>query len=260
MDQKLPKYDNPPVIETVIGVEFEPIHSWQIPHFGLFWSLIRSEYQECSVQPPLPDQVEKFGNERNVLTINLNPHPNARCWFFDKNSNWLLQIQNNRFLSNWKRNKSSYPNYQGFYDRFEGEWNKFNNFLANENLGKPKLLQCEVSYINHIEVFTDFNNLTEIFPVWAGYKKESFLPNPEAVAINTVYIIPENRGRLYIAMQPVVRHSDIKTVIQLSVTAKLKIASNQEMKEVISVAHEWVVKGFTDFTSDKIHESWQRKQ
>lgn len=260
MNQKLPKYNNPPVIETVVGVEFEPIHSWQIPHFGLFWNRIRSNYQRFSVQPPLPEQVEKFGNERNTLTISLNPHPNARCWFFDKNGNWLLQLQNNRFLSNWKRIGSSYPDYKGFYERFEKEWNRYKEFLTAEKLEQPKLLQCEVSYINHIEVDINFDDLGEIFPVWAGFEKDGFLPMPEAIAINTVYIIPENQGRLYIAMQPVVRNSDIKTVIQLSVNAKVKIASNQEMKEAIDLAHNWVVSGFTDFTSDKMHKFWQKKQ
>ena len=260
MNEILPKYDNPPVIETVLGVEFEPLHSWQIPHFGLFWNRIRRNYQGCSVQPPLPEQVEKFGNERNTLTINLSPHPNARCWFFDESNSWLLQIQNNRFLSNWKKSGLSYPNYKRFHARFDREWSKFKEFLSVEKIGVPKLLQCEITYINHIEVDVNFDNLEEIFPVWRRLDEKGFLPQPEAVAINTVYIIPENQGRLYIAMEPVIRHSDIKAVIQLSVTAKVKIASNQELNQAIDLAHKWVVSGFTDFTSDKMQEFWMRKQ
>jgi uncharacterized protein (TIGR04255 family) len=258
MKEKLPKFDNPPVIETVLGVDFEPLHSWQIPHFGLFWNGVRSNYQHCAVQPPLPEQIEKFGEERKSITVNLNPHPNARCWFFDNNNNWLLQVQNNRFLSNWKQSKSEYPDFKGFYERFEREWSRFSEFLRAENIASPKLLQCEVSYINHIEI--DIGELGEIFPVWAELKGEGFLPQPEAVAINSVYVIPENIGRLYIEMQPVVRHSDVKTILQLSVTAKVKITSNEKLKEAIYIAHKWVVQGFTDFTSAKSHKIWQRKQ
>lgn len=262
MTKGLPKYNNPPVIETVLGVEFKPISAWQIPHFGLFWNRIRSNYQRCSVQPPLPEQVEKFGDEKNTLTINFNPTPEARCWFFDDKSNWLLQIQNNRFLSNWKKTTSSYPDYKGFNERFEREWGRFNEFLTSEKLEQPQVLQCEVSYINHIEVNINFDDLSGIFPLWGTDKKEGFLPEPEAVAFNTAYVIPENRGRLYIAMQPVIRHTDFKAVIQLAVTAKVKIASdnNSGMIEALKLAHEWVVNGFTDFTSAKMHEVWQRKQ
>ncbi|MGI8640407.1 MAG: TIGR04255 family protein [Pyrinomonadaceae bacterium] len=262
MTKGLPKFNNPPVIETVLGVEFKPLQSWQIPHFGLFWNRIRSNYQRFAVQPPLPGQVEKFGNEQNTLTISLNKSPEARCWFFDDNGNWLLQIQNNRFISNWKRASPSYPNYKGFNERFEREWNRFNEFLNTEKLGQLHLLQCEVSYINHIEVNINFDDLGDIFPIWGEINKEGFLPKPEAVGFNTAYVIPENRGRLYVAMQPVVRHSDFKAVIQLAITAKVKIASdnNNGMIEALKLAHEWVVCGFTDFTSDKMHEVWQRKQ
>ncbi len=260
MSQNLPKYDNPPVIETVLGVEFEPLYLWQIPHFGLFWNEVREDYQNFSVQSPLPQQVERFGEERNTFVINLTPQPQPRCWFFDSTNSWLLQIQNSRFISNWKQNHSSYPTYGGFYERLAKEWGKFNDFLSSENLGKPKLLQCEVSYINHIEIEDNFDNLGEIFPAWAGLKEDSFLPKPEAIVINTVYVIPENSGRLYIEMQPVIRQTDLKAALQLSVTAKVKTASNEELKESLDLAHKWVIKSFTDFTSDKIHKVWQRKQ
>lgn len=259
MTQKLPKFKNPPVIETVLGVEFKPLLGWQLPHFGLYWNRIRSNYQQFSVQPPLPETVEKFGPERNTITISLSPQSSARCWFFDKNNTWLLQIQNSRFLSNWKKSGTSYPRYKAFYERFDREWKRFNEFLESEHLGEPELLQTEVSYINHLEVDTSFDKLSKIFPVWAGFKKKKeFLPSLEAVTFNTIFVIPENRGRLYITMQPVVRHADIKSVLQLSVTAKVRIASNREWGTAIALAHEWVVRGFTDFTSEEMHRIWER--
>ncbi len=263
MVQNLPKFDNPPVIETVYGIEFEPLQDWQVPHFGLYWTRIRHKYQNCSVQPPLPEQIEKFGEERNQITINIPflSAPSVRCWFFDKEENWLLQIQNNRFLSNWHRRQSSYPRYKGFFDRFEKEWDRFNEFLTAERLGEPKSPQCEVSYINHIEADITFDNLGEIFPVWNGFKQNTFLPSPEVLRINTAFVIPENRGRLHISMEPVFRHSDAKVVLQLSVTAKVRPASNGKASivEAINLAHEWVVSGFDDFSSAHMHEVWQRR-
>ena len=260
MNENSAKYKNPPVIETVIGVEFKPLLEWQIPYFGLYWNRIRHKYQGCSVQPPLPSEIEGFGREPQTVTINLGSHPDVRCWFFDEKQNWLLQVQNSRFISNWKRKTLEYPAYDGFCGRFNDQWNKFKDFLAEENLGAPELLQCEISYVNHIGVENDFRNLKEIFPSWKGFEEESALSKPEAIAIHTVYVIPNNIGRLYVAVQPVVRHADLKTVVQLALTAKVKIASKQgyDLKKALEIAHENVVSGFTNFTSGKMHELWQR--
>jgi uncharacterized protein (TIGR04255 family) len=263
MAQTLPKFDNPPVVETVYGVEFEPLESWQVPHFGLYWSRIQHKYQKCAVQPPLADRLEKFDGEPQEVKINISllAAPSVRCWFFDNEENWLLQVQNNRFISNWRRKPTSYPHYKGFIERFETEWDRFRDFAEKQNIGEPKLLQCEVTYINHIEVDIKFDNLGEIFPVWNGFRDNSFLPAPEGLSINTVFLIPENRGRLYINMQPVFRHSDAKVVLQLSVSAKVRLASNSKtgMNEALKLGHDWVVCGFADFTSAKIHETWQRR-
>ena len=260
MTESLAKYKNSPVIETVLGVEFKPIIGWQIPHFGLYWNRIRHKYQNCSVQPPLPEQVERFSKEPATITINLPAHNDVRCWFFDENQNWLLQVQNNRFISNWKRKTPAYPAYEGFCDRFDDQWDRFRDFLSKEGLGTPEILQCEISYVNHIELERDFEGLDQIFPVWRGFPEGNMLSKPEAIAFNTVYIIPENIGRLYIAMQPVVRHADLKTVIQLAVTAKVKVASKEgyDLKRALKIAHEHVVNGFTNFTSFKMHELWER--
>lgn len=58
MSSVTPKFLAPPLIETVLGVEFEPLSSWDIPHYGLFWQSIRQEYQNCIAKPPLISQLE----------------------------------------------------------------------------------------------------------------------------------------------------------------------------------------------------------
>lgn len=263
MTNSLPKFDRPPVVETVIGVEFDPLTRWQITHFGLFWNKVRSRYDHSTVQPPLPQQIETFESKANVLTINLTPQPEVRCWFVEGTNQWLLQLQNNRFLSNWKKNLgvSEYPNYEGFKDRFKSEWKEFLEFVSDEKIGEPKVLQVEVSYINHIEVSFGFDRLSEIFPVWRGLDgTQQFLETPEAVAFTSAFVIPENRGRLHIQMQPVFRHADIRSVLQLSITAKIRIDESNDFETCVDKAHEWVVRSFVDITSGQLHEAWNRTQ
>ncbi len=69
----------------------------------------------------------------------------------------------------------------------------FNNFLEEEKIGQPPILQCEITYVNHIETEPQLSNLHEIFPSLEPVKKVSdFLSQPEAIVTNFVYVIPEN--------------------------------------------------------------------
>lgn len=38
----LPKYANPPVVETVLGVQFPELRGFKSVHFGLYWEADRS--------------------------------------------------------------------------------------------------------------------------------------------------------------------------------------------------------------------------
>jgi uncharacterized protein (TIGR04255 family) len=46
-------FDNPPIAEKVMGVEFTPLETWFAPHFGLFWHEIRKDYPNFEMKPPI---------------------------------------------------------------------------------------------------------------------------------------------------------------------------------------------------------------
>jgi hypothetical protein len=52
----LPDFGAPPVVETALGVEFAPLRKWSVPHFGVFWNEIKSDYPRFEVQPALASQ------------------------------------------------------------------------------------------------------------------------------------------------------------------------------------------------------------
>jgi uncharacterized protein (TIGR04255 family) len=156
MLRTLPHFDDPPVVETVLGVEFVPLEKWHIPHFGLFWHDIRGEYPRFEVQPPLASPIEKFGQEAGPpqrLALEMLTHPPVRCWFIDRSEKRLLQVQNDRFIHNWRKAGSveTYPHYENIRPLFEREWERFCLFLKSHDLGTPEVRQCEVTYVNHID-------------------------------------------------------------------------------------------------------------
>jgi uncharacterized protein (TIGR04255 family) len=263
MMDELPKFNLPPLIETALGVDFEPISGFAAPHFGLFWQVVRGEYPHSTVQPPLDSSIENFTSQREALTLTFSQIPEIRCWFYNKaEPEWLLQLQRTRFISNWRTQQNSiYPHYEITTQRFWKAWENFNEFLTVENLKPPKVLQCEVTYINHIDPLGQLTDIGAIFPSLAGIQAGKFLPQPEGLVLNLVYVIPENQGRLYLNAQPVLRHFDMRFVWQLMVTAKvLPVSSSQEaIDQAFALGRTWAVKGFADFTSESMQQKWERR-
>jgi uncharacterized protein (TIGR04255 family) len=266
----LPKFNKPPLIEMVVGVEFADLSGLIIPHFGLFWAQIQNKYPLCAVKEPALSRLEIFeGQAKQEIKLNfpiLGPPP-VRCWYMNTQQTWLLQLQQDRFIQNWRKTASdpTYLHYSHALSRFEKEFQRFQEFIKKQNIGALDIRQCEISYVNHIELGGEAGaplEPAEIFPYLSAEKPGGFLPNPEGITLNTSYVIPENRGRLYINVQTVIRHSDAKEILQTTVTSKV-IPLSQDHSEILNaldLGHEWAVRGFTEFTSDKMHRLWERIQ
>jgi uncharacterized protein (TIGR04255 family) len=124
--------------------------------------------------------------------------------------------------------------------------------------------QCEVTYVNHIHLgqgWKSYGELKNVIACWSGEISGSFLPEPESVNIGTRYVLPDGKGRLHVLMQPAIRRTDAKEILQLNLTARGKpdSSASQHLLEWMDLGHEWIVKGFTDFTSKTMHELWGRQ-
>lgn len=57
----LPSYANPPVVETVLGVQFERLSGFKNGHLGAYWkSLPTGQWATVDDAPPLEPQFERF--------------------------------------------------------------------------------------------------------------------------------------------------------------------------------------------------------
>jgi uncharacterized protein (TIGR04255 family) len=270
MTSALPSFNKPPVIETVLGIEFAPIEGWGIPTFGLYWSQIRKEYPTYEVQPPLASSVEKFDApaEPMLPSVQLLTASESRCWFASTDDSSLIQIQHDRFLLNWRKGEADrpYPRYEDFVKpAFKKEWLRFTEFLTQQSFRSPDVVQCEVSYINHIpkgQGWHAADDWKEVFTRSGVTRPPAFLPSPESFRLNANYVMPANRGRLRIAANPAIRLSDQQEVIVLTLTARGRPASSTvaDVIKWIDMGHEWVVRGFADFTSEKMHKIWERQR
>lgn len=242
---------HPPVIEAVLGIQFLPLATWSIPHFGLFWQRVRSTYPRFQVQGPIlaPESVAAgtlFG---------------ARLWFIDESDQRVLQVQNDRIVINWRRRgESSYPRYRVMRSEMESLWPRFLQFLEEEDIGSPQVVRCEYTYFNHIDIPTLVSGddpFDELFPFWRGGPATFLIEGGNQTFSNTV-VMPATSSVITVTLQPAVSVELNKQVMQLSfsATTTLKSADVASVLEAADTSHALDVRAFKEFTSDKLRSKW----
>ena len=266
-NRTLPEFELPPVIETVLSVQFQPLVKFTVPHFGLYWAKIRDQYPHVRATPPLSHAMEVFGGQRKKpgIGIRVVEGDEARCWFIDSTQTHLIQVQRDRFILNWRKVAGTeiYPRYLTFKPKFVDEWKRFRAFVADQALGVPEVNQCEVTYVNHFEFGNEWKSpadLPRVLSCWKGISPGSLLAEPELVQFTSRYILPEQKGRLHVTLQPAFRARDAKEVLQLNLTARGKPDSTEldDILKFFDLGHEWIVKGFTELTTAEMHRLWRR--
>lgn len=269
-----PSFEDPPVIEVLLGLQFSPLSGLQLAHVGLFWNLIRGDFVRTDTKPALVSQFESFApSEDSGVALRpsfelITEYPIPRIWFMNASGTELFQIQPDRIVFNWRKTDSDpiYPRYEKVKARFVHLFEQFQTFVSRENLGAVIPNHCEVTYINHMEIHknqSDSGAMRQIFPAWTGATSDGFLPEAEMVRFHSAYrIISEDQaiGRLHVNAAPRLRVKDRRTVIQAEITAR-GVPFGADLNgalQFFDLGREYVVRGFTSITSPEMHKQWRR--
>ncbi len=267
----LPDFRKPPVAETVLSLQFEPIAGLTTAHVGVLWQRFRQQLPLIEEHPPLPPVFEKFepaSPAQLEVTIEEKP-PIPRVWFVDETKTELIQVQTNRFIHNWRKMEGMepYPHYEPIRDKFRGEVAVLEKFLSEEKLDPIAVNQCEVTYVNHIEpsgVWYRHGRLENVFSMWRGLVNASFLPEAEAAGLRIRFVIPDGTGkpigRLHLVVDPAWKKTDNSPILALNLTARGgPIGEGIEGAfAFFDLGRRWIVKGFADLTTPEMHRVWER--
>ena len=151
----LPDFRKPPVAETVLSLQFEPISGLTSAHLGVLWTRFRQDLPLIEEHPQLPPVFEKFDppSSGQVEVMIEEKPPLPRVWFVNENkTKELIQMQSNRFIHNWRKleGMKPYPHYEPIREKFRSEVAVLEAFLEDEKLGILAVDQFEVTYVNHI--------------------------------------------------------------------------------------------------------------
>ena len=256
----LPSYKNPPVNEVVCGLRFDTPDKLRIPHIGFLWDKFRADYPIIQHAPPI------VSAKGAILVDQAIGMPLPRVWFINKSDDQLVQFQIDRFYFNWRRRQSDYPRYDHVIKNFESVLNTILNFFSEFELGELKPIEYELSYINHIpkgQGWDTIDDLPRIFSdfVWTQ-TTERFLPNPEKIAWQTEFPLPEKKGHLIVSSKQAIQKEDKVPllVLELKTRGIDESATKDRMREWFDLAHEWIVRGFTDLTTSEIQKIWEREE
>jgi uncharacterized protein (TIGR04255 family) len=252
VEKVIPKFQNPPIVEKLMGIQFSPLEQWSIPHFGLFWQEIRDEFPRFEIQPPLLRREQSVKIEDSI-----------RCWFLHQSQTKLIQIQRDRFLYNWQKPTTyeEYPHYDSIRPEFAAFRKRFYDFLEKSQISKPTIDQCEITYINHLEKGIGWERISDLPGVincWSGLSGKLLHAEPDLVNIQIAYSLPEISGNLSILLQPALRNEDSQEVLQLRITVTGEPAS-QNIDDVLSwfdAGRDCAVESFIDLTTEKMHKIW----
>lgn len=268
MRKSLPSFRKPPVIETVLGLEFTPLDAWLISHFGLFFGDNSPDFAKFEAKGELPPSIESFTEQTTKLVpqVQLVEAPDIRGWYLSEDDREIIQIQKDRFIFNWRKGESElpYPRYDEYLKpRFIERYSAFTSFLSKHHIEAPKVQQCEVTYVNHIpkgEGWQSPDDWRRVFTVFGQSSERKFLPKSEGGNFTMTYLLPEQRGRLRVTVANVVRLKDGIEVLQFNVSARVK-PKGSDIDEIIrsfDMGREWVVQGFADLTTYQMHQLWEQ--
>jgi uncharacterized protein (TIGR04255 family) len=256
----LPTYRKPPVNEVVCGLLFHPLDKLFIPHVGLLWDKFRQNYPRIQTVQPIAT------SKGEIIVDSATNLPLPRLWFINQRDDQLVQFQFDRFYFNWRRREGVYPRYQHVFNQFENALNTFQGFLSEFNLGDLKIIEFELSYINHIPKGQGWNRLEEIDNIFLDFNWKKtpgrFLPNPVNIAWQADFPMPEEKGFLTVTLKKGVQTVDKTDLLVLELKARGPAKSNnrEDLRDWFNSAHEMIVVGFSDLTSLDIQKVlWEKE-
>ena len=278
VDRPLPNFKHPPVVEVALSVQFDTL-PMRVVHVGLLWSeCFKDDFPKLQDKTPLKEVFETFNppasQQPRIEAKFLDMYPPPRCWFLNDKEDELIQIQQDRFIHNWRKvgdeDADKYPRYETIRKRFVDELRCFEAFVEKHDLGSLEANQCEITYVNRIlpaGAWSSHGQLGHVLTIISGSNSDDFLPTPEDIKVSIRYIIKDEHdkpiGRLHVSAEPAFTRPDDEPAFILKLTARGKPLDSDVsgIMDFLDIGREQIVRGFTSITTQRMHdkEVWERQ-
>lgn len=250
----MPNFRRPPVTEVAISFAFAPLASVDFAALADLRDRWRTIFPVVSEQPylepPQPPQTIR-------MEFGLPP---KRIWFVSEQGDRIVQVQRDRFISNWRAlpgGDGSYPRYEGesggLRAEFLAQWRDFISFLANRSGGVPAVNQAEVTYINTVgnDDGTGEVAIEDVLGIQVGIGGSG---QTRSIAYSQAWAVPEHKTVLSVAA------NRPGPAVTLEITATSTVDSLRDTESALDIAHEYVVGTFGVITTSTMQKRWERHE
>lgn len=261
-----PKFDNPPVVERVIGIQFEELPFYTNSHAGWFWKggYLEADWDKITTAPAIEDRMEIFDEKQSRIAPSnfrvFNRPPPERSQIVRASDGRMIQIQNTRFLLNWNKHETSeYLDFPEMLSEFNDLLAKFREFVRSAGNIELKINQWEITYFNNIprgELWATVSDWQKLFPGLffpIGKHQESQL---NSISAKWSVNLPSNAGRLHLDLQRATNVRTNQDLIRLELTARGPAKDQSSYEAGINIGHKAIVETFKDMTSETAHKIW----
>jgi uncharacterized protein (TIGR04255 family) len=268
---KLPIFEDPPLIEVVHGIQFEPL-GLSIVHPGQFYDEIADRYAKVEAHPPLMPVQELFGSaaigQPGFRFEVAPPAEMPRAWFISSDNAYIAQIQRDRLLLNWRfvQGGAAYPHYQGMRSKFDELYLRLERFAQVKHLGAIIPTQIEITYISHIVTDQEANLVPDparYFRIFSGICGPEWSYPMEALKLEAKFLLRgegnEPIGRLYAVLTTFEKGGS--NILQLELTARgaPEVPDQPGVARFLNFAHDQIFNCFTGMTTPEAHVAWGRR-
>ena len=266
----------PPIEELALSIQFKSLEGLVAPRVGKLWAQkFASHLPRLEEHPPIQEAIERFEPPKPhafSFKWETGAQPN-RVWMLSESGTELLQVQQNRMVSNWRKQGTSaqYPKYHpGLREKTLEAWRHFSEFVNKEGLGELIPNQCEVTYVDHIPI--------EDLPGgegWPGQLLTCMLPTyedpqlgqTEEASCSLVFRLSRAKdhppyGRLRFSAKPKTRKADGKKVLVLNTVARG--APEGPSEDLVFETLDLLQKEASDFfkrvTTQHMQDLWKGKK
>ncbi len=271
----LPEWERPPLDEVAIAVQFQEtglrsVHVAKLQELFGAQGLPTVEEQSNLIE----QKFEVFGSHRlqfEPFFMPLERLPLPRCWFLSPDRHKLVQIQQDRFVFNWRKLEGAgeYPRFDAIYSEFAPLWAAFEEFLISTELGQPKVNQYELSYFNNITMAAGESFASAFARIFTliGHPPSDIavrgaITRPENLKFGMSWLVSPAEdgsplGRLHADAIPAAVQGGATPIVRLTLT--MRGPASADMASFFSTGRESIVRVFNSITSEECHREWGRK-
>lgn len=261
-----PSFQRPPVREVGLAIQFRSPLRLRVVDLGALWHEFRDGYPGLEEHPRVGPML--LASPALSFGVQLVDAPDLpRLWFLSDDGTQLVQVQGDRLVVNWRRlsGTDEYPRYEHTVrPMLQGAWARLSRALAFLGEEPPEPDICEVIYANAMPMGEGWSSWAEIGQViapWSGEMSDEFLAQPaDALTLSQRFSLPNEQGWLNIEASTGAVDTTPALLVDLTARGLAAEPTFDGALSFMDLAREWIVRGFTSFTTTEMHAVWGRDQ